>query len=298
MQSVDMASITLLSDPLQGFSSNVFTNILHAQALEMGDHWRTECACLKDGAVEYTANPFRLNQRGMWRVAKEHVWLTDRTRTITNNNTDIRRDGVYASYDPFYKVADGRWRKDPTGWTTTRTVTEYGPKGQEIESRDALGLLSSATFGYRGSLPKTVARNGGFTETGFDGFEEPYVPHCADRHFRIPLDPGQLVSTTAHTGRFSAKATASTPLVLTARLEECDRSECGLRIIPHTSNETVSCYRVEGCGSPTTISMQVMDGAAAQGLMTDGFCLTGTAYTVVVSVTDGEGRTLTQSLTR
>lgn len=298
MQSVDMAGITLLSDPLQGFSSNVFTNILHAQALEMGDHWRTECACLKDGAVEYTANPFRLNQRGMWRVAKEHVWLTDRTRTITNNNTDIRRDGVYASYDPFYKVANGHWRKDPTGWTTTRTVTEYGPKGQEIESRDALGLLSSATFGYRGSLPKTVARNGGFTETGFDGFEEPYAPHCADRHFRIPLDPGQLVSTTAHTGRFSAKATALAPLVLTARLEDCDRSECGLRIIPHTSNETVSCYLVEGCGSPPTISMQVMDGTVAQGLTTDGFCLTGTAYTVVVSVTDGEGRALTQSLTR
>lgn len=302
LMGTNMSSITTLSDPLQGFASNVYDRILQARTIEMSDDWRAACACLTDSTSNTYSNPYRLNQRGVWRLSKEDAWLTMRTRSMEDNNTDIRRDGVYATYDPFYKLAFGKWYKEPTGWTLVREVTQYGPMGQEVENKDALGLYSSATFSHGGTLPRSVARNAMYKETGFESFEEGEQPLCMDKHFTFDIPEGAITDANAHTGRHCVRVTSGAPVVLRASTDDC---ACTITLTAVANPiSTVRCFDVNGCGSALTIELQVLYGVYYEGsaypptIGTSDFCFRalggGVPGAVQVSITDEEGRSLTQ----
>lgn len=226
MQAQDMMDLTLLENPLQGLQGNVYANILDAKATEFNDRWRTECACLTEGTMGTRDNPWLLDRLGVWRLQKERVWLTDRTRAVENGNTNIRRDGIYASFAPFYRTDNGSWTQHEAGWTTAREVTQYGTRGQELENKDALGIFSSASFGYRGNLPKTVAKNAAYQEVGFDGFEEPVPADCSDRHFRFNVQEADISDAEAHTGRHSVQVLSGHPVVFSTVPWDCQQDPC------------------------------------------------------------------------
>lgn len=233
LQAATMMQLTSLSNPLDGLSGNLYQNLVNASVTEYGSDWPTDCACLPEDPGTPPMNPWVLNLKGVWRTHKEHVWLTDRTRSVTNNNSNIRRDGVYTSFDPFYKVLNGQWSIDPSGWTASREVTYYSMRSQELENKDALGLYTSATFGYRGALPKSVARNARYQENGFDGLEEPVDPmHCADSHFRIQAPSTSIELGEAHTGRRSVRVLSNQTTIgfTTAPLECPPEPGCELAI--------------------------------------------------------------------
>ncbi|MEO8589948.1 MAG: hypothetical protein ABI432_11295 [Flavobacteriales bacterium] len=290
LQATDMATLLLLSDPLAGFSGNLYTNILQASAVEMTDHWRTTCACLEDGTLSSTTNPYRMNVRGIWRLSKENAWLTDRTRSLENRNTNIRRDGVFTSFDPFYELAGGAWAKEPAGWTMVREVTNYGVRGQELENIDALGIASAATFGFGGSLPKSVARNAHYQEIGFDDFEDRDAPFdCADGHFRISGGVG--VSRKAyHTGRTSILVDAGTPAVFSTGVSNCPEQACDLVI-----TSTVGGLILSGGTPPYTISPEIIQGAPVIVPVTNGIQVTGTTWQIIVNASDAVGCSLSQT---
>ena len=66
MQMTDMATLSLLSNPLDGFSGNVFQNILAAQAMEFSGTWRSECDCISSLVP---LNCFVANRCGVWRLS-------------------------------------------------------------------------------------------------------------------------------------------------------------------------------------------------------------------------------------
>lgn len=283
MQDAHMTTLTLLSDPLVGLGGNVYENILQAQVQEFGGDWATACACV------YPAQPpnaWRLNQRGVWRPWREKVWLTERTRSILNQNTDIRRDGVYSSFSPFYRVVNGQWEKSEGGWTTAREVTHYSARGQELENRDALGLYSSATFGYRGNLAKTVASNARYQETGFDGFEEPTDPtDCADRHFRF-VEGGEIVDSDAHTGRHSLRVTGSDTAWIGQEPWVCDPKPCGLIATVDPGGTAISVANATG---PFTIDVELLSGDVEFQLTATGLSVLGGAssgWSALITVTN------------
>jgi hypothetical protein len=298
---VNMASITTLSDPLQGFGANVFANILQAQVIEMSDHWRAGCSCLDDGTTMVLTNPFRTNRKGVWRLNKEHAWLTERTRSIEDNNTNIRRDGVFVTYDPFYKLAFGEWERERSGWTMVREVTEYSNRGQELENKDALDLYSSATFGYGGSLPKSVARNARYSETGFESFEEGDQPPCTDKHFRFDVPTGAISGDHSHTGRHSLKVTNSAPVVMNAPVgPPCPPASCGISFLEIGDRNIIptACYEVSDCGSPITITIEPIFGVVSSAVTEDGFCVSFEigGFAAIVTITDQLGNTITRTI--
>ena len=233
MLSAKMMEMTLLSDPLVGLSRNVYHNIIDAKAMEFSSEWSAECACVPSKAddPDQATNRWVQNQQGVWRLSKENVRLSERTRSVENRNANIRRDGTYTSFAPFYTVHDGRWKKEPGGWTTVREVTQYGMRGQELENRDALGLYSSATFGYRASLPKSVARNAKYAEAGFDGFEDHGMDNCGDKHFRFELPEGALTTDNAHTGKWSIRVGEEDVVRMGREKQRCmDGRECAVSL--------------------------------------------------------------------
>lgn len=289
MQGANMAEMTLLSDPLSGFGSNIFENILGVTVVEFDDKWRASCGCVANAQSLAALNPFRLNQRGVWRLKREHAWLTERTRSIYDNNSNIRRDGVYASFDPFYRLNSGAWMSDPSGWTMVREVTEYSDRGQELENKDALDLFSAATFGYGGSLPRSVARNSRLSETGFDGFEEGSSPVCTDRHFKFTAGPGQWVDGTAHSGRRSLRVGPTGSASITATVGNCDPVTCTLAIDEEgiTGGTEIT---VTGGLAPYVVMPQVLSGAPSIAFAgANTLAITGSGWIIELYVQDAAG---------
>lgn len=291
LQGTDMATLTTLSDPLAGFSGNVFTNILQATAVDMSDDWRTACACSVDGTIIPTSNPFRLNTRGVWRLNRDHAWLADRSRSLENRNTNIRRDGVFTSFDPFYELLSGNWEKEPSGWTMVREVTDYNVRGQELENFDALGIASSATFGYGASLPKTVARNTRYREAGFDSFEDRGASlSCADKHFIV--QGGVTISENAyHTGRRSLEVLPEVPAEFITGLYDCTTDQCELQVVRNGANVTLV-----GGTPPYTLDPVIQQGAPLITPLPNGLNITGAGWVIDLSATDAQGCAVTLQL--
>lgn len=265
MQAVNMMSLTLQSNPLEGMGANLYANLLDAKAHEFKDTWRAECACIDPGKP--APNEWLLNRMGMWRPWKDRVWLTDRTRSHYDNNANIRRDGAYTTFSPFYQVLNGQWAKDQAGWTTAREVTDYNSRGQELENTDALGLFSSATFGYRGNLAKTVAKNARYQETGFEGFEESLPADCSDGHFRFPVLASDLVEGSAHTGRWSARVFPAAPLGFEVAVDPCNSSDDCKTMMFLAAPDLIT---VEGSNPPFNVEWEVLSGQVNFQVTNDG----------------------------
>lgn len=290
MQAVPMMQLTTLTNPLDGLAGNAYAQIMNASAMEFAAEWDVECECTPPEPGQPPLNKWVLNQRGVWRLSKEHAWLTERTRSVNNNNSNIRRDGVYSSFEPFYEVVNGIWAADRAGWTTTREITLYNNSGQELENRDALGLYSSAVFGYRGTLAKSVARNARYQEAGFDGFEEPTSPvDCNDRHFRFTDIPSNaLEQSAAHTGRHSARASAGAPLVYSADNDPCPETPCTLEAAYDSPNLTVS-----GGSAPYTILPVTLAGTVSFVPSSQGLTVSASgSWSFAVTITDANGCTI------
>lgn len=286
MQGVPMMQLTSLANPLEGLAGNVYADLLQASATEFSDQWQTECACFGVEGEDLPLNRWVRNEKGVWRLSRENVWLTERTRSITNDNANIRKDGRYTSFDAFYKVLNSRWLIDAAGWTTAREVTRYNNRGQELENKDALGLYSSATFGYGGSMVKTVARNAQYSETGFDGFEESTDPiACTDKHFRFEVPQEALVYGVSHTGRYSVRVNEN-GLLLPILINPCYIYPCKIEFEENENGviEIVSSFEI------ASVEVEVLFGEVSFSI-NDHELIPNIAYgwAVKIVVTDSSG---------
>ncbi|MFT3886377.1 MAG: hypothetical protein QM724_13390 [Flavobacteriales bacterium] len=256
MQDVPMMKLVMMSDPLVALQNNGYDRVLQAQAMEFRDYWRTDCACT-EGIGD---NVFLDGRSGAWRLARERVWLTQRTYSMRNANTDIRRDGAFRSFSPFYKLQNGRWTIDQAGWTIAREVTQYASNGQVQEERDALGIFSAATYTHGGMLMNVKAANASMKEVGFDSFEASDPPHCADRHFRFTEGSFSVLDGTAHTGRHSLRVEEGQQAVMVSILNNCPHAECDYELMQDTIGGAVRLTAI-GTDLPVMFAPMVLEGA-------------------------------------
>lgn len=308
MQDVDMMSLTLQSDPLQGMDANVYANILNAKVKEFKGTWRAECACIDTNLAVPTINDWLLNRLGTWRTWKENVWLTDRTRSVFDDNANIRRDGIYASFSPFYKVLNGHWGQDPAGWTTAREVTDYNSRGQELENKDALGLYSSAAFGYGGSLPIAVAKNARHAEIVSKNFEDGTGAGDCTSIWEYAGAIDAVEEGVAHTGRYGLRVTSADSTSLTADIIGCPPEDCELELMANWNGVSgvedpiggLFIYTALNGAAPYTFTLEVIDcldpdnppslmpvGNNSTGLLFGGDG--SSIFSVIIRVSDAEG---------
>jgi hypothetical protein len=212
-QSTPIGSVSTLSNPVtdnngDGKFELSFAKIVNASAIEFSDQWRIFCDC--DLNVLDNYNPYLNGKLGNWRAQKSYLYLTERTQATLNNNTSIRTDGIFKTFNPFWLPPSlpGDWLADRTNWTFTSEVTEFSPFGFELENRDALGRYSSAVYGYNNTLPMGVGNNARYRELAFDNFEDYEYGQCSDDHFsyktyKTATAEGQVTETESHSGRRS-----------------------------------------------------------------------------------------------
>ena len=221
LQSTPVGNVSLMKNPLNSLTGNVFEEVLSAQSIEYGQAWKTFCEC--NDAV--AGNPYISGLKGNWNPKATYLHLSDRTQSYENNNTNIRKDGMMDSFEPFFRLYNGDWNLNKENWTYTSEVTEFSPFGQAIETVDALNRYSATHIGYNQSLPIAVATNSMRKESGFDGFEDYMFESCPDNHFKL----GAKINITnqhSHTGRNSIKVNAGSPIVFQKQIaEKCEEED-------------------------------------------------------------------------
>jgi hypothetical protein len=210
--SANIGTISSTINPLNSLAENNVSGVLSASAQIFKEGWKTYCECFDNAnSIAYMSkNPYVNGQKGVLRPYKAFAFLTDRTHTLVNSNTNIRKDGLYSTFIPFWQVTDGIWSKVETNWQWTTEITEYGPYGEELENKDALNRYSSAIFGYNHSLPIAVAANAKRRTIGYDGMEDYPFIKCSNDHFSYKNAMGIMLFEDAHTGKKSIKVNSGT----------------------------------------------------------------------------------------
>lgn len=152
-------------------------------------YFYTECLVCEEVCVEYvsgdTVNPFMKNMKGVWRPLKSYAFHDLRTPSAATPGTNIRTDGSYDNFDEFYSYNSGTevWNIDSVdeNWIWTNESTLFDKHGNEIESKNALNIYSSALYGYNKSLVVAVANNAKIYQIASDNFEDyDFKKKCGD----------------------------------------------------------------------------------------------------------------------
>jgi hypothetical protein len=87
-------------------------------------------------------NPYVKGFKGNWRPFSSHVFQVNRSygneAIAKQNGINIRKDGHYKEFAPFWVYNNGTWDKNttlhPEKWVTANTMTLYDRYGQELET--------------------------------------------------------------------------------------------------------------------------------------------------------------------
>jgi hypothetical protein len=305
MQSEKMATITSLKNPISGINSNVYEKVVTASGVEFSEFWSIFCECSTSGysGADPSAS-YVTGARGNWRKKRSYAYLTGRTQSSFDGNTNTRKDGVFTSYNPLYKKSGSHWQLDTVNWTFTSKVTIMNPNGQELENQDPLGRYSAATYGYNQTFATAVAANSRYRELGFDNVEEYGSLSCTDNHFKFAGPP--IDSSQAHTGRKSIKVSSGTSVKMIKVLNTSTCTNEDNCDITYSSSNTdtpgVKSYTFSGSGatSPVTITWLVTNGNPIVTLnMGDVVINTngaGSAWSVIINVSGSGGCTKSFSI--
>ncbi len=235
-QSTSMASVTALTNPISGLTSGTFDKVLNAAAVEYKQDWNTYCNCFDGRSQGETwspdfVNPYVRGTKGTWRPVKSYTYLTTRTQTTSNNNTNIRKDGVFESFAPYYKYSNGQWGVFPANWTFITEVTKFNPNGTTLETRDALGRYSASLFSYRNTLVTAIAINSSKRQLVEGSFEDLGSMNCMDQSIFSEAPETNISENYSHTGMKSLHVLSNNGLTFGTTADPCTpEPQCALTL--------------------------------------------------------------------
>lgn len=227
-QTTSIGTVVSLKNPMLDADANgaydklSFASVIQSEAIEFSEQWRVFCECGFDPAQ--THNPYVAGSLGNWKALRSHVYLTSRTQSERNNNSNTRHDGIFKDFEPFWQQplsAPQDWTVHPGKWTFSTQVSEFSPFGFELENKDALNRYSAAVYGYNHAIPVAMSNNSKYRETAFDGFEDYDFGDCVDDHFSFRSFSAQRATTESHTGRNSIRVSGGTSVEVEKIIRPC-----------------------------------------------------------------------------
>lgn len=290
-QSESMASLASLDSPINGLHNGHYTNVLNAGAIEFSDNWRTSCACFNTPETAIS-NPFMNGTRGTFRPVRSYTHLSGRTQSDYDNNTNIRRDGVFTSYSPYYKYSQGQWNAQGENWTFVSEVTEFSPNGMTLESRDALGRYSSSLYSFNNTMATAVAANSRYKQMAFGSFEDMSYTNCMDNSFLKTIPAGNISTAQAHSGRTSVRVTAGNTLTISNTISACSAEDICNMTLTETAIKDIA--QINNGTGPYVLSSEVVSGAVDAQLNNDNtialtFPAGNEVFEIILSLTDATG---------
>ena len=236
MPTTSIGSLTSKQNPIQGsqLRLNTSSQILNAGALEFSEDWKAFCSTenTENCPQSRFINPFVTNELGNWKSKKSWLHLSERDRTplaTTVSNTNIRENGFYTSFSPFWNSNGGNpWNQNRNNWIWTTEVTQFNPNGTELENKDKLDRFSAEIVGYGNQLVTGVAANSRYRQMAFDGFEDYHYnqffnnqSYCRiPRHFGNNIPTASITDKAHHTGNYALQLGPGRKLASRYKIEE------------------------------------------------------------------------------
>lgn len=242
LQDQKVGAVTSFVNPLYNNPSvwpllNQSYGITNATSVEMGGVWQGYCGCnfVSNGSSASTAYPnqYVFGVKGNFRKIKDYTYLTLRKQTKQNGNTNIRVDGTFENFSPFWTPnAGNNWVANPTNWQWVSEATKYSPYGFDLENKDALNRYSGAQYGYQQTLPVAVSSNSKYKQAANESFEYNVLNFCEDDHLSynqhrantyVTPPPGNyvLLQKYAHTGKRSIKVAPTQIITINKQINQC-----------------------------------------------------------------------------
>jgi len=227
----------------------------------------TTAAICYNPLTDSSVNPYVYGVLGNYRTNKSYVYYTTRAETDPSQATDIRQNGTFKNYKPFWVFSSSGIlpQYDTTKWVWNSELTMFNDKGLEIENKDPLGRYNSALYGYGKTLPVAVTQNSRSQENAFEGFEDyDYVSSVCDptcqpaRHWDFGAYKQYIDSTEHHTGRYSLRIDPSagvTQIGLGAKVLPANDSAAGLIITPGATDTCSGIQVLKSIKATSNISL-------------------------------------------
>jgi hypothetical protein len=178
------------------------------------------------GYFEKSINPYRKGLVGNYKPYRQVVFYDIRKEYDTTANTNISTNGLLSNFKLYWDFnGSGSLVPDSnsTQWVWNNRLTKANGKGLELETLDALGVYTSAEYGYNRTQPLAIANNARYAEMFADGFEDYGYGESIDktsynyfnRHINFYGLPNSFLFNTdtaifkAHTGKYVLGVNAS-----------------------------------------------------------------------------------------
>lgn len=291
-QTEPMATLTAMSNPIPRIQYNNYSKVLNASAIEFSQDWDISCECLPPGKNAQMVNPYIYGLKGHWRPSKSFTYLTNRTQSNYNGNTNIKSDGVFTTYSPYYYLNGTEWKVNPANWTFTSEVTQFGSNGNPIETKDAIGRYSSSVYSFNHTLQTSAAVNASLRQQLNLHFEDD-ESSCGSA---VAGMSAINKSNEAHTGRNSIEVSPGQPVVVNSNDVTCgDSPTCNLSLRLDNGK-----YVVDNSLGDIDFEYNITYGNPLIGIDNNEIIMTNPSsedYEVQFKISDENGCHLTETIT-
>jgi hypothetical protein len=238
-------SISSLKSPIQNNKLDFLNNekVVTASAIEYKEKWKIEKGIIKyvmpiatiacnieenfycDSSNSLTTlethiNPYTKGLLGTFRSWQNKILYSSRVENNPTNpeKTNISLNGFINNFSPYWGFnSQNNLVNDPVNnkWVYNSQITKINSVGQEIETKNALDIYTSALYGYKKNMPMAIVNNSRLNEMIFDGFEDAKFNAnitnsdslCRTKNWNLnesrpnTIVNAQLLGFTAHTGQ-------------------------------------------------------------------------------------------------
>ncbi len=198
MLGLPLASFSMMKNPVDPtthkLTINTNGNVLGSSAGEYKEKWQIDndafkkysmvynpVTCLMEevedcnGYLDNKVNPYTKGLLGNFKGYRTMVFYGEREQTDPTLPTNLPVNGFLANFSPYWNFnASNNMVPDisNTKWVWNTETTRFNSKGAEMETKDALGIYTSAQYGYAKTLPVAISNNSRFGNGFFEGFED------------------------------------------------------------------------------------------------------------------------------
>lgn len=169
-------------------------NVINSSASEYREKWQMDQGILKkftrvydqstcssylvedcNGNYEKHTNPYCKGLMGNFKPYQSMVFYSNRKETSPVIPTNLPQNGYLGGFQPYWDFNTGNNLvpdANNSKWVWNSQLTRINAKGQELETKNALGIYTCAQYGYDKGLPVAITQNTPFSNSIYEGFED------------------------------------------------------------------------------------------------------------------------------
>lgn len=155
---------------------------------------------------------YQKGRAGIWSAHKSYVYKNDIVQANGSSSERIHNQaGVFNSFEEFNWINP---ELNSTNWINLTEVTSHDPSGHVTEEKNAIGIYSSALYGYNEQVATMVVNNANEAAIFFDSFESIYNDYRSsavglifENGTRLEGDINDVHAQEGHCGKYSLNLT-------------------------------------------------------------------------------------------